>query len=256
VAAGAVVNIGLLDETVANLNVTQVIYTKTDESTVTLDEHLKNIVSDIESTGDHVSRSLATLESNALTIEKINEINPYFGIDKIETNPNDYTIPLHDNNLFEYYKITGGTQTKAFGVFISPRLSTGNNQSLFHIVKGQSYNTVNLGYFDGYTESITTITGKLYLVNNYQSTEFTCLSDGIQFTKKDSSDTVIIPYGTDLTNIGTGLTIEDIKTINPYIGIDEYYNNANPLQIKNENVFQYYKETYAGQDYFDFGVLV
>jgi hypothetical protein len=56
---------------------------------------LKNIVNDIGATGDHVSQSLATLESNALTIEKINEINPYFGIDKvhIETTYNTYPLP-------------------------------------------------------------------------------------------------------------------------------------------------------------------
>jgi hypothetical protein len=222
---------------------------------VTLNDQLKNIVSDIEATGVHVSQSLATLESNALTIAKINEINPYFGIDKIETSPNDYVIPLHNNNLFEYYKLTCGTQTKAFGVFISPHLSTGNNQSLFHVVKGESYNTVGIGYSDGYSSSRTTITGKLYLVNNYQSTEFLCLSNGIQFTKKDSSDTVIIPYGTDSSDIGAGLTIEKINEINPLLGIDEYYNS--PPFNKNEKLFQYYKHI----DYFDntlmeFGVVV
>jgi hypothetical protein len=95
------------------------------------------------------------------------------------------------------------THTKAFGVFISPYLFTGNNQSLFHIVKGESYNTVSIGYSDGYSNSATTITGKLYLTNSISSTEFSYLSDGIQITKKDSvnaNDKVIIPYGTDLTN--------------------------------------------------------
>jgi hypothetical protein len=81
------------------------------------------------------------------------------------------------------------TQTKAFGVFISHYLSTGNNVRLFHIVKGESYNTVSIGYSDGYSIS---------------STEFSCLSDGIQFTKKGSvnaNDKVIIPYGTNLINL-------------------------------------------------------
>jgi hypothetical protein len=33
---------------------------------------------------------------------------------------------------------------------------------------------------------------------------------------------IVIHYGIDLTNIGNGVTIEDIKTINLYLGIDEY----------------------------------
>jgi hypothetical protein len=53
----------------------------------------------------------------------------------------------------------------------------------------------------------------------------------------------------------TFLTIEKINEINPYLGIDEYY-NTNPLQIKNEKVFQYYKETFVGHKDFYFGVLV
>jgi hypothetical protein len=84
------------------------------------------------------------------------------------------------------------------------------------------------------------------------------LSDGIQFTKKDSSDTVIIPYGTDLSNIGTGLTIEDIKTINPYLGIDEYYTLGDTDNIpfaKDEKFFQYYRKVYGGT-LSQFGVVV
>jgi hypothetical protein len=84
------------------------------------------------------------------------------------------------------------------------------------------------------------------------------LSNGIQFTKKDSSDTVIIPYGTNLSNIGIGLTIEDIKTINPYLGIDEYYPLIDNYQIpiaKDEKFFQYYRKVYGG-NLIDFGVLV
>jgi hypothetical protein len=84
------------------------------------------------------------------------------------------------------------------------------------------------------------------------------LSNGIQFTKNDSSDTVIIPYGADLTNIGTGLTIEDIKTINPYIGIDEYYTLGDYDNIpfaKDEKFFQYYRHMRSG-DLYGFGVVV
>jgi hypothetical protein len=42
--------------------------------------------------------------------------------------------------------------------------------------------------------------------------------------------------------------INKIKTINLYLGINKYYYNKNPLQIKNEKVFQYYKKTYAFND--------
>jgi hypothetical protein len=85
VAGSAVVSIGILTESLENINATQVKYTKTDETTVTLDTYLADIVSDIEATGDHVNQLVTTLESNALTIAKINEINPYFGIDKVVT---------------------------------------------------------------------------------------------------------------------------------------------------------------------------
>jgi DNA-binding phage protein len=90
VAGGAVLSIEILSKSLENINATQVKYTKTDETTVTLDEYLKNIVNDIEATGDHVSQSLAALEGNALTIAKINEINPYFGIYKPHTLQPDY----------------------------------------------------------------------------------------------------------------------------------------------------------------------
>jgi hypothetical protein len=114
-------------------------------SDVNLDTKDKEIIIPFDTDLTNLETRLTTLENGSeegLTIDKINDINPYFGIDKIETNPNDYTIPIHNNNLFEYNKITVGTQTKAFSVFISPRLSTGNNQTLFHIVKGESYNTL------------------------------------------------------------------------------------------------------------------
>jgi hypothetical protein len=78
VTASAVLNIGTLTGTVANLlpiSVTQVIYTKTDENTVSLDTYLADIVSDVQATSDNLSQS-------ALIIEKINEINPYLGIDE------------------------------------------------------------------------------------------------------------------------------------------------------------------------------
>jgi hypothetical protein len=55
----------------------------------------------------------------------------------------------------------------------------------------------------------------LYLVNNYQSTEFSCLSNGVLFTKKDSVnviDKVIIPYSTDLTNLESRLTTLESST--------------------------------------------
>jgi hypothetical protein len=100
-AGGAVASIGILSETVGSLlpiNATQVNYTKTDESTVPLNTYLQPIVSDIQATSDHLSQS-------ALTIEKIKEINPYFGIGKVETTTNNsYSFPKNFDNLFEYYK--------------------------------------------------------------------------------------------------------------------------------------------------------
>jgi hypothetical protein len=145
------------------------------------------------------------------------------------------------------------------GVFISPIFPNGNNQSLFHVCKGSNTNTVSIGCNITGQSSSTTINGKLYLSNNTNSTEFSCLSNEIQFTKKDSSDTVIIPYGTDLSNIGTGQTVEDIKTINPYLGIDEYYTLEQDESIpfaRNEKFFQYYRQKNVFNGLYAFGVVV
>jgi hypothetical protein len=206
---------------------------------------LKNIVNDIEATGDHVSQSLATLESNALTIEKINEINPYFGIDKVITfKSNPYYLLSGNQNLFEYYKyINGEGKIDTFGVLISPFVSAGNNKSLFHVSKGDgNKNSITIGckYIGA-----TTIDGTLYLANESETVQVDCQSEQIKITKTggyQAGKNIIIPYGTDLSNIGTGLTIEDIKTINPYIGIDEVYNKASPTFEKNEKIFQYYRD--------------
>jgi hypothetical protein len=74
-------------------------------------------LNDIEATGDHVSQSLATLESNALTIEKINEINPHFGIDKlVRSSSNVHSLPRNNDNLFEYYKYIDSDRDLNIGV--------------------------------------------------------------------------------------------------------------------------------------------
>jgi hypothetical protein len=67
---------------------------------------------------------------------------------------------------------------------------------------------------------------------------------------------ITIPYGTNLTNLETrlealeggseSLTVDDIKTINPYIGIDENYTLGDYDQIpfaKDEKFFKYYRKT-------------
>jgi hypothetical protein len=46
---------------------------------------------------------LSTLKSEGLTIEKINEINPYFRIDKVETvTTSEYAIPKNYKNLLSF----------------------------------------------------------------------------------------------------------------------------------------------------------
>jgi hypothetical protein len=155
VAAGAVVSIGALTENVSNLlliNATQVNYTKMDEITMTLDTFLEDIVSDIQATSDYFSQS-------ALTIEKINEINPYFGIDKVKTfNSQPYYLPSGNENLFEYYKyVNSEGKINTFGVSISPFMSAGNNKTLFHVCKTESQNSITIGSNIGST----TIDGKL-----------------------------------------------------------------------------------------------
>jgi hypothetical protein len=82
VAAGAVGSIITLTAAIADLEIpklpisaTQVNFTKTDENTVQLYTYLKDIASDIQATSDHLSQS-------ALTIEKINEINPLLPINE------------------------------------------------------------------------------------------------------------------------------------------------------------------------------
>jgi hypothetical protein len=255
VAAGAVLSIGILTDTVANLlpiNITQVNYTKTDESIVSSNTYLQDIVSDIQSTSDHLSQS-------ALTIEKINEINPYFGIDKVKTfNSIPYYLPSGNQNLFEYYKyINSEGKINTSGVFISPFISAANNKSLFHVCKGEGKNSITIGCDIG----TTTIDGKLYLANDSETVQVDCQSDQIIITTTggyQAGKNIISPYGTDLTNIGAGLTIEDIKTANPYIGINEYYTLGSTDQIpfaKDEKFFKYYRRD-RGYSIIDFGVVV
>jgi hypothetical protein len=73
--------------------------------------------------------------------------------------------------------------------------------------------------------------------------------------KKNTLNKIIIPYGRDLSNIGTGLTIEDIKTINPLLGIDEY-NTSLPSYVKNEKFFQYYRDLGSTGSLNGLGVMV
>jgi hypothetical protein len=81
---------------------------------------------------------------------------------------------------------------------------------------------------------------------------------------------IVISYETDLTNIksrfttlesgfgggSTNITIEDIKTINPYLGIDEYYYDGQPMREKNEKFFQYYRTVDENNNLSGFGVKV
>jgi hypothetical protein len=100
-----------------------------------------------------------------------------------------------------------------------------------------------------------------YLENNSETVQDDCQYDQIIITKTKGFEVgknIIIPYGTNLTNIGTGLTIQDIKAINPYIGIDEYYTlgqNENIPFAKDEKFFQYYRRD-RGYSLIDFGVVV
>jgi hypothetical protein len=114
VAAGAVLSIGALSTTVADLlpiNATQVNYTKTDESSVVLDTSLQDIVSDIQPTSYHLSQS-------ALNIEKINEINPLLGI-------NEYynESPPKKEKLFQYYKAWSTSQEKFTSIAVEVQIN-------------------------------------------------------------------------------------------------------------------------------------
>jgi hypothetical protein len=80
---------------------------------------------------------------------------------------------------------------------------------------------------------------------------------------------IIIPFNTDLAGLESrlialkneseeGLTIEKIKEINLYLGIDEYYtliDNYTIPFVKDEKFFQYYRKKYSGS-LIDFGVVV
>jgi hypothetical protein len=164
VAAGAAASVLLLSGTVANLNTKQIIYSKTEESTVTLDDQLKNIVNDIEATGDHVSQSLETLENNTLTIEKINEINPYFGIDKVHTLQTGYAkFPgeRNDTTFFEYYKVENPDYhiVTNLGVFVKAN-ETGDIENMFLMDKIKCITEIGNNQ-KGSTELL----GKLYLTS-------------------------------------------------------------------------------------------
>jgi hypothetical protein len=242
VVAGAVLSIGALNETVANLlpiNATQVNYTKTDESTVTLDTYLADIVSDIQATSDHLSQS-------ALTIEKVDAANPYVGISKLHTLHHCYTYfpgSRDDTTCFEYFKeFDHNHSIESSGVFIKAYFSSADIGNVFKIDKRNCITEIGNKYSYGFTELI----GKQYLTNSTASTEFSCLSNGIQFTKKDSSDTVIIPYGTDLSNLVSRLTIlESESGGNSYTPVipdtlNSYTNQRVYNSLGNNMSFQYF----------------
>jgi hypothetical protein len=136
-------------------------------------------------------------------------------------------------------------------------LSAGNNKTLFHVCKGEDKNSITIGCGIGNT----TIDGNLHLANDTEISQFDCQYDQIIITKTKGLNVgknIIIPYGTNLTNIGIGLKIEDIKTIIPYLGIDEYYILIDNYEIpfaKDEKFFQYYRKVYGGS-LMEFGVLV
>jgi hypothetical protein len=93
----------------------------------------------------------------------------------------------------------------------------------------------------------TELLGKLYLSNSTGSTEVSCKSDGIQFSKKDNpNDKVIIPFGKDLTSFNKAIfrqSIIDYTIINNPNG-NLYQTNTNGQKysttiktIVDENVF-------------------
>jgi hypothetical protein len=93
-------------------------------------------------------------------------------------------------------------------------------------------------------------------------------NSGINPDTKDKE--IIIPFDADLTNLESrlttlesvseeGLTIEKIKEINPYLGIDEYYTLDENDQIpfaKDEKFFRYYRQKGALNTLCAFGVVV
>jgi hypothetical protein len=148
----------------------------------------------------NIGSRLTTLESEGLTIEKIDTVNPFVGISKLHKLQEDYTnFPGERNNttFFEYCKVVNPYyhNIKNFGVFVKAKesVSIGN---MFLMDKQTCITEIG-----NKIKGLTNLIGKLYLTNNNQSTEVSCLLDGIQFTKKDSpNDKVIIPYGRDLTS--------------------------------------------------------
>jgi hypothetical protein len=121
------------------------------------------------------------------------------------------------------------------------------------------------------------IRGSLMEIKSENSIPFQCRSKILNLSGNDSNFVInnntddmaiTIPYRTDLTDLETrlealesgseGITIEDIKTINPYLGINEYYTLSEYDQIpfaKDEKFFQYYRHIRSG-DLYCFGVVV
>jgi hypothetical protein len=83
-------------------------------------------------------------------------------------------------------------------------MSAGNNKSLFHVCKGDgNKNSITIGC--KYIGS-TIIDGKLYLANESETVQVDCQYNQIVITKTNGFEVgknIIIPYGTNITNLET-----------------------------------------------------
>jgi hypothetical protein len=103
IGAGAVASIDILAGTIADLeipklpiNVTQVNYTKTDETVVPLNTYLINLGSDIQATSDHVSQALDNVATLPIKATQINYSKTDESIVTVSTYLNTLTNDFQD----------------------------------------------------------------------------------------------------------------------------------------------------------------
>jgi hypothetical protein len=180
-----------------------------------------------------------------------------------------------DNSLFNYYR---NADNSKLGVLVR---TNNNSKKLFSIEKNS--NKIQIGTNSAFVGDVNigrsqlTLYGKIniYFYNFYENRgmQLTYNEDYIEFANNLSHKVMKLPYGTDLTNFEIRLTtlesggnyeyvINEIKVINPYLGIDDcvdLHTDKEPKDIireKNEKFFQYYRTIDGNNNLSGFGVKV
>jgi hypothetical protein len=185
----------------------------------------------------NLERRLKDVENAEISISDIHSNNPYVGLDPLHiVSVNQTNIPGNndDTTFFEYYKAlnTDLTTITHFGVVVIAKTLI-DNGNMFWMDKGLGI--IELGNF--FTGSINFI-GNLYLTDNDETAQVFCQNNQIKITKTEGQNigsNIIIPYGTDLTNLES----KSYTPVIPHI-LNTYSNSSHIFENFGNDVFQYY----------------